>query len=294
MDRKVSSVHFDGNCDQYHASPIDLLWDMDVNGSLETKGNPALFSAADRDGPSEIKVPAGARHPWGGPMNYATARVTVRNVRPRVTGIRLSDSTGRLLNGHGLPGYEPWVLTNLPVTLEATFTDPGVRDHQTVAVDWGDGSVDLHSSFTAFDDAFGDGTGAASNTHRYALAGSRQIVFWARDDDGGTGSRSTTLRVILPGEAVEMVVMALDGVIAGTSDESVRQDLEAARQALIGRDPRSNDGALPMIGAGNVEAAIVYLKQSILSLEKAQAAGAPRVTLLIDLLRQAAASLSAG
>jgi hypothetical protein len=291
MDEKVSSVHFDKNCDQYYATPIDLLWDLDVNGSYEARGASVLFSAAGVDGPSEIDVPVRARHPKGGPTDEATARIIVRNVSPRVTGIRVIDSRGRQLNAHVLPGYVPWVLTNLPVTVEAAFSDAGVLDHQFVSLAWGDGSLDLHSSFTSFNDTFIDGVGAASHSHRYAVAGLHTIVFRVRDDDGGAGSKSTNLQVITPEETVEMAITAVDAVIAGTPDESVRPYLEEARRALAGSDPRRNDGALDMIRAGDREAAIVFLKQSIVSLNNAQTD--PRVPEVIDLLRQTVESLSA-
>jgi hypothetical protein len=291
MDRKIDAVGFLPNCRRHYATPYDLHWDLDVDGSYETTGTLALFNAAHLDGPSVINVPAQARNRSGGPTAEATARVIVRNVKPRVTEfrlvteLRLFDSGGRQLNAQ-----VPFVLTNLPVSVEATFTDPGALDHQTATINWGDGSVEPQTSFRTFNDAFGGATGALSHTHRYTLAGSHQITLSVRDDDGGVGSKGTTLNVITPEQVIEMVIARLDAIIKITSDENVRRNLEQARQALAGSGGRSNDGALHMIRAGNNTAAIDLINQSIASLQTAQAGGAASV---ITLLEQAVASLSA-
>ena len=50
---------------------------------------------------------------------------------------RVTDSAGRQVNVE-----VPFVLTDLPVTVSAAFSDPGVLDHQTATLAWGDGSVD--------------------------------------------------------------------------------------------------------------------------------------------------------
>ena len=81
----LDAVDFKKNCDQYYDTPFDLLWDLDLNGSYETKGPVAFFNASYLDGPSVINVPAQARHPLGGATAQTTARITVRNVKPRVT-----------------------------------------------------------------------------------------------------------------------------------------------------------------------------------------------------------------
>jgi hypothetical protein len=282
----VSWVDFD--CDQYYTTPIDLSWDVDINGTYEST---ATFSAAQLDGPAEREVSAQARHPKGGPADYAVAKVIVRNANPRVTGMRLLDGAGRPLPVQGFPVTVPQVLKNLPVTVDAAFTDAGVLDHQFVSVDWGDGSLDLHSSFTTFNDAFGDGTGAAvSRTHSYRAAGLRSVVFRVRDDDGGFGSRAASLRVITPQEVVEMTINTFDRLFARTP-ASAHPHLEEARRALTGIDPRTNDGALDMIRAGNRAAAIAFLEQSIASLKKAQ--GDSAVVAVIGVLGQTIDSLFA-
>ena len=210
-----------------------------------------------------------------------------------LTQFSVSGSVGQQVNGGSLNDMVPLVLTNLPVTVNAAFSDPGVLDHQTATIQWGDGSVQPQTAFTTFDEAFGDGTGAVSHTHRYTLAGLRTIVLSVRDDDGGVSTRVKTVSVITPAQVVEMAITRLDVIIAATSDANALQHLQQARQALAGsRNGRVPDGAIHMIRAGNTRAAIVLLNQSIASLRNAQAAGVD-VRSVITLLEQAGASLSA-
>ena len=69
--------------------------------------------------------------------------------------------------------------------------------------------------------------------------------------------------------------------------------MEKARKALAGSNARSNNGALNKIESGNTQAALAFLRQAIDALQKAQASGA-NVALQVALMRQVAASLSAG
>ncbi len=206
---------------------------------------------------------------------------------PELTQFRVTDSAGRQVNAE-----VPFVLTGLPVTAGAGFSDPGALDHQTAALDWGDGSVEPQTAFTSFDEAFGDGTGAVSHTHTYPLAGSYTIALSVTDDDGGADTQSTLVRVVTPEQAVEEIIDLLDSAIAGTTDNSVLKDLEKARKALAGSNDQSNDGALNMIKTGNDQAAIAFLQGAIFWLREAQADGAD-VAVLIALLEQVVAALSA-
>lgn len=287
IDQEIDAVDFLEDCDQYHAMPIDLRWDLDVDGSYEATGSPVSFHAAAFDGPSEVDVPVQAQYASGGPPGRTTARVGVRNVAPELTQFRVTDSAGRQVNAE-----VPFVLTGLPVTAGAGFTDPGVLDHQNATLDWGDGSVDPETAFTSFDEAFGDGTGAVSHTHTYTLAGSYMIALSVRDDDAGADTESTFVRVVTPEQAVEEIIVLLDTAIAGTTDHNIRKDLERALKALAG-NPNGNNGALEKIRDGNDQTAIAFLRQAIDRLRRAQAGGAD-VAALVALLEQVVAALSAG
>ena len=60
-----------------------------------------------------------AQHPSGGPAGQTTARVTVLNVAPKLSEFRVTDSAGSEVNVD-----VPFVLTGLPVTVSADFSDP--------------------------------------------------------------------------------------------------------------------------------------------------------------------------
>ena len=285
IHQELDAVAFLEDCDQYYSTPPVLQWDLDGNGSFETSGSPATFDAGALDGPAVVQAAARAQHPSGGPAGQSAAAVTVRNVRPGVAPLRLTDGAGNVVNV-GVP----FVLAGLPVTVSAGFEDPGLPDHQTAMIAWGDGAVDAQNSFTSFDEAFGDGTGAAVHTHVYTAPGSFQVQLAVADDDGGTGSQAATIAVLTPLQAVEQVVGMLDAVIASTTDRGVRKDLERARKALAG-NPNGSNGALDKIAKDQNAAAIAFLRQAIRELLDAERGGAT-VGPLIALLQQVMAALA--
>jgi hypothetical protein len=285
IDQEVDAVAFLEDCDQYYSTPVVLQWDLDGNGSFETSGSPVTFDAGALDGPAVVQVAAQAQHPSGGPAGQSGATVTVRNVPPAVAPLRLTDAAGNVVNVD-----VPFVLAGLPVTMSAAFQDPGLPDHQTATLAWGDGTVDAQNVFTSFDEAFGDGTGGAVHTHVYTAPGSFPILLSVVDDDGGMGSQTATIAVLTPGQAVEQILAQLDALIASTTDRGVLKDLERARKALAG-NPNGSNGALDKIGSGQNAAAIAFLSQAIRELEEAQRGGAD-VGQMIALLQQVIAALS--
>ncbi len=282
----VDGVEFLSGCDAYHATPVELQWDLDLNGSFESTGSPVVFSALALDGPTVVQVPARAQDPFGGPPSQTTARVNIRNVAPEIAQFLVTDGAGNEVNVD-----VPFVLTGLPIIVSAGFSDPGVLDHQTASLAWGDGSVDLNSAFVTFDEAFGDGTGQVVHTHPYALAGSFGITLSLSDDDGGVDAESAAVQVKTPEQAVEEIIDLIDDLIAGTSNSRVRKALEKARKALAG-NANGQNGALNKIQNGQKAAAIAFLNQAINRLREAEAGGA-NVTMLIAILEQVIAALSA-
>jgi hypothetical protein len=289
MDKEIDAVAFDfvdDGCAEYYDTPVELQWDLDINGTFESTGSPVIFSALAFDGPTTVQVPARAQHPFGGPPGETFATVIVRNVAPEISPFRVSDSGGNEVNVD-----VPFVLTGLPVTVSAGFTDPGVLDHQAAALNWGDGAIDTQAVFDLFDDAFGDAVGELSHSHAYSLSGTFTIGLAVADDDGGMDSASADVRVLTPEEAVEELIDMLDDLIAGTGDSRVRGDLEKARMALTGSHNHSNNGALEKIRDGHDQATIAFLRQAIFWLQRAQQGGADVAT-LIALLEQVIVALS--
>jgi len=288
MDQKVDAVEFLEDCDDYYAAPVELQWDLDLNGTYETTGSPVTFNALAFDGPGTVHVPARAQHSSGGPPGEATAVVTVRNVPPTLAQFRVTNGAGQLVNVD-----VPFVLTHVPVTVSADFGDPGVLDHQTATLDWGDGSVDPNTAFATFDEAFGDGTGALTHAHPYTLSDTYTIAISVLDDDGGEDAESMVVRVVTPEQAVQEILSLLDGIIAGTTNTRVLKELQKARKAIAGSiSGFSKNGALFMIKISNDDAAIAFLQETIFWLKVAQARGADVAT-LIELFVQVIAALSA-
>jgi len=287
MNGKVDAVQFLPNCDNYYSTEVDLHWDLDRNGTYETTGNVVTFDAAGLDGPDVIDVPVQAQHPFGGLPGQTIARITVRNVPPLLGSFQVADAGGNIVNTQ-----VPFVLTGVPITVRAAFTDPGTLDHQTATMNWGDGTIHSQAAFSSFDEAFGDGAGSLADSHRYAVSGTFSLSLSVLDDDGGLGTQAVSVQVMTPKQAVESILGKLRDITNQTTDKTLLRMLDAAYRALAGSKPHSSDGALNMIQAGNNKAAIASLQQAIFWLRQAQAGGAD-VQTLIQLLNQVVAALSA-
>jgi hypothetical protein len=136
------------------------------------------FSCTD-DGTYRVTLSAddGANSPV-----TSSATVTLSNSAPDVT----IDSP---LPGARLPHSSP-------VSLTASFSDPGTNDSHAggCSVEWGDATT---SAGTVTENtASGSGTCAAS--HAYETAGNYVPKVTVTDDDGGSGSASVALRVTNP------------------------------------------------------------------------------------------------
>lgn len=102
-----------------------------------------------------------------GASDSDTARVTVRNVAPSVSASATNAREGA------------------SVSLHATYSDPGPDTH-TARIDWGDGQPPTEATASG---------GTVNATHVYGDNGTYEIVVTVRDDDGGTGSDTTTATI---------------------------------------------------------------------------------------------------
>jgi hypothetical protein len=303
MDDKISSVQFGpiagydwphADCNAYYAAPIGLQWDLDGDTAFERTGNEVEFSASELDGPYQVLLGVRAKHPTDeselGSSPRVNAAVRIRNVAPLIGLHELRDSLGNLVGSTA--GSVPFVLQKLPVTLIASFTDPGKPDHQTARLSWGDDFVDANTAFVQFADAHGGAVGTLRQTHVYVTSGDRTLQTEVTDDDGGRTALSMPVRVLTPTQAVFEIGAILNALISATSSAEVRRDLEGARMALLGsRAAASQSGAFDMISAGQLAAADAFLATAIDRLLRAEAGGA-NVGVLLDLVRQVRASLS--
>jgi len=286
MDEKVDGVRFEENCSTYYETPTLLSWDTDRNGSFETPGTQAPFSAATLDGPSTVEIRLLAQHPFGGNEKSAFAEVTVRNVPPAVGIVILTDAAGRVVGG-----TVSAVIVGSPVTADALFSDPGLPDHQTAGLAWGDGAVDTQAAFSLFDQAFGDGAGRVTHSHRYTAPGVYSIALTVTDDDGGAGTSNASLRVLTPAQATQEVIDAINQLLGTATDFKVKKALDKALKALAG-NPIGSNGALQKINTNQKAAAIASLQQAIDALVAAQDTGADTAQ-LIALLQSVISALQA-
>ena len=286
MDDELSSVEFRDNCSHYYSAFMDVLWDLDRNGTFETNSLIAQFSGAGLDGPSDVSVPVQARHPDDLRVGNSVAAVHVTNVPPVITDLSLFDSLGLKV------GVDvPFAVQGVTLTAKGTFTDPGTPDHQTATLHYGDGLAESNGTFDLFTDAFGGVVGHANAGHRFTVAGDLTLALDVLDDDGGAVSASVQVKVLTPAQAVDQIIIMLDQLIAGTTNDAQRKALLKARKDLAGSpDGRGLNGALDLIEKGNTSAALEKLQLAIADLQAAQAAGAD-VGTLIALLRQVMAAL---
>ncbi len=144
--------------------PLTYAWDLDNNGSFETAGQTATFSAAALDGPS-TKTVAVEVTDEGGLKATAQATINVINVTPQVGEISLP--------------ADPQQANNL-INFSASFTDAGIADTHTAVWDWGDGAT----SAANINETAGQGT--ASGSHIYSMAGVYSVKLTVADDDGAS------------------------------------------------------------------------------------------------------------
>ena len=112
---------------------------------------------------------------------------------------------------------------NTPVSVSATFTDPGLADTHTATIDWGDGVVDDCPGDCTI--SFNAGSGMVDGGHTYADAGVYTVTVTVTDSDGGVGSDTLTVtvtggqitvtpgsdRAIDEGDTVNLVAGFVDG-----------------------------------------------------------------------------------
>jgi hypothetical protein len=166
----VSAAGTDANGDA-----LTYAWDLDNDGSFETAGQTAAFSAALLDGPTSRTIRVQVTD-TGGKTGVASTVVDVTNAAPTAT--------------FNAPAT---TLPVVPFTISLTSPqDPAPADTFTYAFDCGAG-------YGAF--------GAATSRSCSALAlGSRSVGAKIRDDDGGEREYRATVLIAISFDAVCSVV----------------------------------------------------------------------------------------
>jgi PKD domain-containing protein len=155
---------------------LDYAWDLDNDGTYETTGQSATFSAAAIDGPATRTIGVRVTDDVG-QEGFATATVTITNVAPTAT-FNAPSST--------FAGY--------PFTLSLTGpSDPS--------------SADTSAGFQyAFDCGNGSGLGAYSSASSASCpttaVGTRTVHGRIRDKDGDVTEYTATVKVVVTAQSL--------------------------------------------------------------------------------------------
>src|SRR5688572_6763035 len=149
------------------AADLFFAFDCGAGYAQPTDAPSALCPTSDN---GDIPVKAKVMDKDGGVSEYS-GTVTVTSVSPTVTSISLPVGP---------------IAVNTPVTLGATFTDPGLGDTHSGSFELGTGGPDVAGSVSS---------GSLSATVTFAQPGVYTIVAHVTDDDGGVGSLSSVSTV---------------------------------------------------------------------------------------------------
>lgn len=159
----LSATGSDANND-----PLTYVWDLDNNGTFETPGQTATFSAAGLDGPTARNVSVQVTDS-GGLTATASATITINNVAPA------ADAGGPYAVNEGAA-----------VTVSATGTDPSSADAAALTYAW---DLDNNGSFETLGQT---ASFSAMNIDGPAVVSVRVQV---SDKDGGVSVDTATVSV---------------------------------------------------------------------------------------------------
>lgn len=289
-DDDVGGITFDADCTAYYDASIGVSWDLDGNGSFESSGLSVLFDAGLLDGPDVQMVAVRAEHPTdGSPLGRSTpvqGQVAVNNVAPTIESMVVLDSAGNTLNE-----TLPVTLIGLPVTVSATFTDPGIADTQVASLIWADGTVD--SAFDLFTDASGGVTGQLTHSHIYSSPGTYDVELVVTDDDLGVTSAIVPVVVVSAAEALSIAADLLQDELDAAPAGDIADHLQDAIDSLIGNlSGQAGNGAVNALDEDDPVSAITHIIEALQAITDAEDAGGGDFSTIKDLLALSAEALA--
>jgi hypothetical protein len=150
------------------------LWEIVSGGAGCMIANPAALATTITCPNNTVVTVKLSADDGVSPVATATGKVTVLNANPQVTISAPADGSSYRLLGY-----------SVPVSVMASFTDPGVLDTHTCSINWGDGSTTN----------VGPVAGVCASEHYYTDPGNHTITVTVIDSDGGSGSDSITVHI---------------------------------------------------------------------------------------------------
>lgn len=193
-----------------------LTWTVTKDGNPFTTGTgPTLTLTPDDEGTFVATLQAVDD---GGGTASTSVTINGLNVAPsaHITGV----THGTLV-----------LVAHAPVTFSAGFTDPGALDVHSATLDFGDGSPAVSQLFAA------GASGATTQTHVFASAGTYTVAYTVGDDDGGVSTASTKVTVASPAQALATIYAYLQTV---SLDKGEKKDLSDKLQQAIKAAGRGN------------------------------------------------------
>jgi len=172
--------------------------------------------------------------------------VRVENAAPVVVFDPLRDETGLEIGV-----TQPVALVGLELALSGSFTDVGTLDVHTATIDWGDAGMD----------ALGAVTASLVGRHAFGAPGLFSVSLGVVDDDTGRDVEVREVRVVDARDGAGTAAEVLAGVAA---NPGASQAISKAISDLVGNNGgRAANGAVDKFDQGNLNAALVKLRQAV-------------------------------
>jgi uncharacterized protein len=210
-----ASVVLGASATDPNGDTLSYAWDLDDNGSFETAGQTATFSASGLDGPSSRTVKVQVTD-GGGLSAVSSATVNVVNVAPSATFAATPSSV--------FAGYS--------FTLSLTSPSDPSTDDTNAGFEY------------AFDCGSGYGAFGSSNTASCSTSTTGPLAVGAKIRDRDRDAREYTLTVSVTVTYASLCSLTRDLVTKQDVEDSLCVLLDQAARASAAGDTKKRDGAL--------------------------------------------------